>query len=154
VDLPQTEGAECAARDFARVAEKVFTFTRGLSMNALTMGVARVLFALPFGLFGIFHLVRVPRFVKMVPIPGAEFWVYFTGAALIAGSLGMILKIQAKWAALGLALLMLFFVLFVHGPGLFDPVQRDAQLAQVLKNLSLMAGALTWAGIFARGEAK
>jgi putative oxidoreductase len=123
-------------------------------MNALTTVVARVLFALPFGIFGILHFLSVPRISKMVPLPAAEFWVYFTGAALIAGSLGMILKVQAKWAALGLALLMLLFILFVHGPGAFDPAQRTAQLPQVLKNLSLMAGALTWAGIFARGEAK
>jgi putative oxidoreductase len=98
--------------------------------------------------------MSVPRISKLVPVPPAEFWVYFTGIALIAGCLGMIFKIQAKWAALGLALLMLLFVLFVHGPGAFDPAQRTAQLPQVLKDVSLMAGALTWAGIFARGEAK
>jgi putative oxidoreductase len=123
-------------------------------MNALTTVVARVLFALPFGIFGILHFMSVPSLSKLVPLPGAELWVYVTGAALIAGSLGMILKIQGKWAALGLALLMLLFILFVHGPGAFDAAQRAVQLPQVLKDLSLMAGALTWAGIFARGEAK
>jgi putative oxidoreductase len=123
-------------------------------MKVLTTDVARVLFALLFGLFGILHFMSVPRLSKMVPVPPDEFWVYFTGVALIAGCLGMIFKIQAKWAALGLAPLMLLFVLFVHGPGVFDPAQRTAQLPQVFKGVSLMAGSLTWAGLFARGEAK
>jgi uncharacterized membrane protein len=123
-------------------------------MKRLTTDVARVLFALPFGIFAVLHFTSVPRLSKLVPLPGAEYWVYFTGVALLAGCLGMIFKVQAKWAALGLAALMFLFAVFVHGRLALDPAQTVAQVPQVLKDVSLLAGALTWAGIFARGEAR
>lgn len=123
-------------------------------MNALTTVVARVLFALPFGVFGVLHFMSVPRMSKMVPLPLPEFWIYLTGAALVAGCLGMIFKIQGKWASFGLAALMLLFIVFVHGRLALDPAQTAMQVPQILKDVSIMAGALTWAGLFARGEAK
>jgi putative oxidoreductase len=123
-------------------------------MKGLTLGVARVLFALPFGIFGVLHFTSVPRFAKLVPLPAPEFWVYIAGVALIAGCLGMLFNIQGKWAAYGLAGLMLLFIVFVHGRLALDPAQVTVQFPQVLKDVSLMAGALTWAGLFARGEAK
>jgi putative oxidoreductase len=121
-------------------------------MNALTTVVARVLFALPFGVFGVLHFTSVARMSELVPLPGAEYWLYLTGAALIAGCLGMIFKVQAKWASLGLAALMFLFAVFVHGRLALDPAQTVAQVPQVLKDVSLLAGALTWAGIFSRAE--
>jgi putative oxidoreductase len=123
-------------------------------MNALTTVVARVLFALPFGIFGILHFMNADKMAGMVPVPGGAFWIYFTGLAMVAGCIGIITKIQGKWASLGLALLLLLYTLFVHGPLAFNPATMQAQFPQVLKNISLMAGALTWAGIFMRGEAK
>jgi putative oxidoreductase len=123
-------------------------------MNRLTTDSARVLFALPFGIFGVLHFFSVPRLSKLVPLPGQEFWIYFTGAALIAGCVGMIFKIQGKSASLGIAALMFLFAVFVHGRLALDPAQTTAQLPQILKDVSLLAGALTWAGLFARDEVK
>jgi putative oxidoreductase len=122
-------------------------------MKALTTVVARVLFALPYGIFGLFHLSAGGKMAAMVPIPGGVFWIYFTGVAMLAGCIGLITKIQGKWAALGLALLTLLYTIFIHLPGLSDPAQQQLQMAQVLKNIALIGGALTWAGIFMRQEA-
>jgi putative oxidoreductase len=123
-------------------------------MNMLTSVVARVLFALPFGIFGIFHLINGAQMAAMVPIPGKLFWIYFVGVALIAGSVGIITKIQGKWAALGLALLMLIFIVFIHIPGLGKPALQQIAMISLLKDIALMGGALTYAGILSRAEAK
>ncbi len=124
-------------------------------MKALTTVVARVLFALPYGIFGLFHLMSGPQMAGMVPIPGGVFWMYFTGVAMLAGSIGLITKIQGKWAALGLAVLMVLYIVLVHAPGLgsADPVMKQLQTINLLKDISLLGGALTWAGIFMRPEA-
>jgi putative oxidoreductase len=122
-------------------------------MNALTSVVARVLFGLPFGIFGLFHLLNGAKMAEMVPIPGKLFWIYFVGIALIAGSVGIITKIQGKWAALGLALLMLIFIVFIHVPGMGNPAMQQLAMIGLLKDTALMGGALTYAGIFSR-EAK
>ncbi len=122
-------------------------------MKELTTVVARVLFALPYGIFGLFHLSAGGKMAGAVPIPGGVFWIYFTGVAMLAGCIGLITKIQGKWAALGLALLTLLYTIFIHLPGLSDPAQQQMQMAQVLKNTALIGGALTWAGIFMRHEA-
>jgi hypothetical protein len=72
-------------------------------MRTLTTTIARVLFALPFALFGISHLFNGRAMAGYVPVPGGIFWVYFTGLAMIAASIGLLTKILGKWAALGLA---------------------------------------------------
>ena len=123
-------------------------------MNALTTVVARVLFALPFGIFGIVHFMKADQMAGAVPVPGGVFWVYVTGLAMVAACISIITKIQSKWASLGLALLLLFYIVFVHGPRAFNPATMQTDFPQVLKNLSLMGGALLLAGMFARGEVK
>jgi len=124
-------------------------------MKALTTVVARVLFALPYGIFGLFHLMSGQQMAPMVPVPGGVFWIYFTGVAMLAGCIGLITKIQGKWAALGIAALMVLYIVLVHVPGLgsSDPVLKQLQTINLLKDISLLGGALTWAGIFMRHEA-
>ncbi len=125
-------------------------------MKALTTVVARILFALPYGIFGVFHLLNGRQMAAYVPIPGGIFWVYFTGVAMLAGSIGLITKIQGYWAALGIALLLAIYIVFVHAPGMGnpDPVLKQLETINFLKDTSLLGGALTWAGIFMRHEAK
>jgi putative oxidoreductase len=123
-------------------------------MNALTTVVARVLYALPFGIFGVLHFMNGDKMAGAVPVPGGVFWIYLTGLAMILGCIGMITKIQGKWASLGLAALLLLYTVFVHLPLAFSPATMQVQFPQVLKNISLIGGALAFAGIFMRGEAK
>lgn len=111
---------------------------------------ARLLFALPFAVFGVSHFLNASAMVAVVPLPGGLFWVYLTGAALIAGSAGIVTNIRGEWAAFGIALLMLTFVFFVHGPGLTNAQTQQMATIGMLKDLALCGGALTWAGIFAR----
>jgi uncharacterized membrane protein YphA (DoxX/SURF4 family) len=116
----------------------------------LTTKVARALFALPFVVFGFFHFVGADAMAAAVPVPGGVFWVYLTGAALIAGGIGVLTGILGRWAAYGLALLVGTFALTVHLPMLGDPAMQQMATAGFLKDTALAGAALAFAGTFAK----
>ncbi len=113
----------------------------------LTTEVARWAFALPFAVFGLFHFTNASTMVGAVPVAGGIFWVYFTGAALIAASIGILTRKLGSWAAFGLAALLLTFILFVHVPELGNPKTQQMAVRGLLKDLALIGGALAWAGL-------
>lgn len=121
-------------------------------MKILTTTVARILFGLPFGIFGLFHFMGAEDMAGMVPIPGGVIWIYITGIAMIAASVAIITKKMGKIACLLLALLLLVFILVLHVPGLGDEATMQMSMMSLLKDMGLMAGALTYAGIFAGEE--
>ncbi len=121
-------------------------------MRFLTTTLGRVLFAFPFTIFGLIHLLTGRQMATMISLPGALFWIYLSGALLLLCSLGLLSKVMGTWSAFGIAALMLVFILFVHIPGLTDPVYRPIHIQNILKNIALCGGALTWAGIFASRE--
>ncbi|HZR58393.1 MAG TPA: hypothetical protein VFA74_16085, partial [Terriglobales bacterium] len=59
--------------------------------NSITNDIGRLLFAIPFVVFGIQHLLYANFVAMLVPswIPGHLFWAYFIGIAFIAASLSM-----------------------------------------------------------------
>lgn len=76
------------------------------------MPFGRLFFAIPMGVFGTDHLADAVNIAKIVPrwMPWHMFWTYFVGVALIAASLSIILKTQARLAG---ALLGCMFLLFI-----------------------------------------
>jgi uncharacterized membrane protein len=108
----------------------------------LNAKVARHIFALPFGIFGLMHFVFGAGMAGMVPayLPGGVFWVYLTGLAMIAACAAMITGKQIRLATTLLALLLLIYVLMVHIPGLASGNQMA--MPSMLKDLSLLGGAL------------
>jgi len=123
-------------------------------MKALTTTVARILFAVPFLIFGLFHFMNGPGMAGMVPsyIPGGVFWVYLVGIALVAGSVSIMAQKMAKMACLGLAALLAIFILTIHLPGVMSEAGSQTSMIMLLKDTALMGGALTWAGIFEKSE--
>ena len=121
-------------------------------MKTLTTTVARILFGLPFGIFGIMHLMGAETMAGMVPIPGGVIWIYITGLALLAAAIGIITKKMGKLASLLLALLLLIFILGMHMPGLGNEATMQMSMISLLKDMGLMGAALTYAGIFAEEE--
>ena len=113
-------------------------------MKTLTNLVARILYGAPFAVFGFFHLTNGKAMAGMVPVPGGIFWIYFTGFAMIAAALAIITTKFAKLASLLLALLLLIYIVFIHIPHLPDQMA----MMGLLKDASLMGGALAFAGIF------
>ena len=117
-------------------------------MNVLTNIGGRILFSVPFLVFGIFHFMNANQMAGMVPLPGGIFWVYLTGAAQILAAISIYTKIQGKLAMLLLALLLLIYIAAVHIPNLGNPQMSQFALTSLLKDAGLMGGALILAGIF------
>jgi uncharacterized membrane protein len=75
-------------------------------------------------LFGIDHFLHVAFVASLVPawIPGHAFWTYFAGVALIASGVGMIVRIEARLAAMLLGAMIFIWVLVLHIPrAIADP---------------------------------
>jgi len=122
-------------------------------MKLLTTTIARILFAIPFLVFGIMHFMKGSQMAGYVPsfIPGGVFWVYLVGLALIAASVSILIQKKAKLACLLLAILLMIFVLTIHIPALFGYGTEGMQLAPImmLKDLALSGAALFFSGSFA-----
>jgi putative oxidoreductase len=123
-------------------------------MKFLTSTLGRIIFAIPFLVFGIMHLVKANDMSGYVPIPGGVFWIYLTGLAMIAAFVSIITKIQIKLATMLLALMLLIIIVTIHIPGLSNPQMMQITLTNLLKDAGLMGGALILAGTFVESEKK
>lgn len=116
--------------------------------NITTIG--RVLFALPFGIFGINHFLMMDYYMGMITsfIPKTGYIMILTGIMLIAASVSIITKKFVVLSTLMLASLLLLFILTIHIPHLVQGIDRTVTLITLLKDVSLMGGALMIAGIY------
>ncbi|NOQ27061.1 MAG: DoxX family protein [Bacteroidales bacterium] len=120
--------------------------------NLTTIG--RILFALPFAVFGLNHFLMVDFFTGMLNsfIPGTSFTIILTGIALIAASISIIFKKYIKLSCILLAFLLFIFIVTIHIPQLFDPEKKLLAFMSLLKDVTIMGGALMIAGIYQKGE--
>lgn len=109
-------------------------------MDTLLSKGGRYLFALPFAIFGLFHFLSAGDMAGMVPLPGAVFWVYLTGVALIAAALSLIIEKKVRLAGFLLGIMLLIFVLSIHLPAVMGE-GGDAAMPNLLKDLSLAGAA-------------
>lgn len=114
-------------------------------MKALTGSVARIIFGLPFAIFGILHFMNASSMAGMVPLPGAVFWVYLTGIALIAASISILIEKYTRLACILLGVMLLIFVLTIHLPGVIGG-EMQPNMPNLLKDLALAGGAWILAG--------
>jgi putative oxidoreductase len=108
----------------------------------LTGPLARWLFAVPFGMFGLMHFAFGSQMAGMVPVPGGLFWVYLTGVALVAAAVSVVTGKLTRVAGPLLALMLLGFVALIHGPGLMNEATMQMSMTSMLKDLALAGGAL------------
>jgi uncharacterized membrane protein YphA (DoxX/SURF4 family) len=83
----------------------------------------RYVFAASAVVFGVDHLL-IPQFIaSLIPpwFPGALFWAYFTGVALIAAGASIATGFLDRWAAASLGAMFLVWFLFLHIPRLSSP---------------------------------
>ncbi|MFU8812317.1 MAG: DoxX family protein [Balneolaceae bacterium] len=115
----------------------------------------RFLYALPFGIFGLFHFMMASDMAMMVPLPGGVFWVYLTGVALLAACVSFIIEKQVRLAGLLLGIMLLIFVVSVHVPGAMGEDQMASQNAMMaaLKDLALAGGAFFIASTYSDSSA-
>ena len=123
-------------------------------MKVLTTTAARIIFAVPLAVFGLMHFAFAKAMQGMVPsyIPGGIFWVYATGAALVAAAVSFIINKQIKIAGISLAVFLFIIIVTVHVPGLGDETMRQMAMSNLLKDLGLLGGSLAFAGIFERKQ--
>lgn len=116
-------------------------------MNNLK-NVGRIVFAIPFAIFGMMHFMAAGDMTGMVPswVPGGVFWVYVTGVALIAATISLITKKRIYLASLLLAVLMGVFIMTIHLPAIIGGDQMA--MPSLMKDMSLAGGALLIAGLF------
>ena len=117
-------------------------------MKKLTTA-GRILFAIPFLIFGINHFLMLDYYVGMLTsfIPLGAYTIILTGVLLVATSISIITKKYIIQSTLILASLLLLFIVTIHIPHLFDGSDRTATLIALLKDISLMGGSLMIAGM-------
>jgi putative oxidoreductase len=117
-------------------------------MKKLTT-LGRILFALPFLIFGINHFLMMDYYVGMLTsfIPLGAYTIIITGILMIVTSISIITKKYIIQSTLILASLLFLFIVTIHIPHLFDGTDRTVTLIALLKDISLMGGSLMIAGM-------
>ncbi|MRR19298.1 DoxX family protein [bacterium] len=110
--------------------------------------VGRILFAMPFAIFGINHFLMMDYYLGMLTsfIPLGGYTVILTGLIMIGVSISIITKKFIRLSTLILAGLLLIFIITIHIPHLLDGSDKTPILIALLKDISLMGGSLMIAG--------
>lgn len=116
--------------------------------------VGRILFALPFAVFGINHFLMMDYYLGMLTsfIPRTGFIMILTGIMLIVASISIITKKFVTISTMLLAFLLFIFIITIHLPHLKNGVDTTTTLIALLKDISLMGGSLMIAGIYSEEE--
>jgi uncharacterized membrane protein YphA (DoxX/SURF4 family) len=122
-------------------------------MKKLT-SVGRILFAVPFALFGINHFLMLDYYFGMLTsfVPLGAYTIILTGIMLIAASISIITKVFVKFSTLCLAVLLFIFIVTIHIPHLFADADKTITIIALLKDISLMGGSLMISGIYSEED--
>jgi len=117
--------------------------------NIARIGV--ILYAIVIGFFGINHFLNATGMATYVPsfFHGGVFWVYLSGAALIAAAISFIIGKQTRLSGILLAVFLIIIVLSIHLPAVMhapDEAASRVPLTNLIKDTGLAAAALIIAG--------
>ena len=115
-------------------------------MNSLTK-VGKIVFAIPFFMFGAFHFMNAGGMEGVVPsyVPGGVFWVYLTGVAHLLAAIAILANKMVRIAGILLGVMLILMGLMVHLPAFIDGNQME--MANLMKNIALAGGAFIIAGL-------
>ena len=128
---------------------------------AAASGVGRVLVlgpvfeAVALAIFAAEHFLAARDLSAIVPrwIPGALFWTYFVGAALLAAAISFITWRYVRWSASLLAVLFLIFVATIHLPNLTKHLHERLFWTIAVRETAFAGGAMVLAGsLWPRGR--
>jgi uncharacterized membrane protein len=116
--------------------------------NLTTAG--RILFALPFVIFGINHFIMKDYYLGMLTsfVPLGAYTIILTGILMIAAGISIITRQYVKLSTILLAIMLFIFILTIHVPHLVKGIDTTITLITLLKDISLMGGSLMIAGIY------
>jgi uncharacterized membrane protein YphA (DoxX/SURF4 family) len=105
--------------------------------------VARIIYGLSLGFFGLAHFIDVEDTVSLIPnwLPGHLFWAYFTGCAFIAAGISVVIGVFARLAALLSAVQIALFLFLVWIPIVAADSKVPFQWSETFLNAALLAGA-------------
>lgn len=97
---------------------------------------------------GVQHFVYADFVAQLVPawIPGTRFWVYFTGVALIAGGVGIVLPKTQRLAAVMSGIMIFLWVVLLHIPRALADLHDTGEISGVFEALALSGVAFILAG--------
>lgn len=112
----------------------------------------RILFALPFAIFGINHFVMMDYYTGMLTsfIPMGAYTIIITGILMILTSISIMTKKYIVQSTIILASLLFLFIVTIHIPNLINSSDINATritLIALLKDVSLMGGSVMIAGM-------
>ena len=118
-------------------------------MKILTDLIARILFAVPMAMFGLFHFMNAEAMAEMAPF-GGTIMVYITGVALLAAGVSIIIKKKAALATLLLGVFLILTATLVHVKSLMGG--DEMAMSSILKDVALAGASFFMSGVFAKEE--
>jgi len=112
--------------------------------------------AVALAIFAAEHFLAARDLSSIVPrwIPGALFWTYFVGAALLAAAISFIAWRYVRWSASLLALLFLLIVATIDLPNLLQHIDQRLFWTLAFRETAFAGGAMVLAGsLWSRGPA-
>ena len=104
--------------------------------------------AVALAIFAAEHFLAARDLSGIVPhwLPGALFWTYFVGAALLAAAISFIAWRYVRWSALLLALLFLIIVVTIDAPNLPAHAHERLFWTLAVRETAFAGGAMVLAG--------
>ena len=111
-------------------------------MNGV-LNLGKYLYAIPFAIFGVFHFAGAESMAAMAP--GGVVMVYFTGLALLASAVSMLIGKYDKLATTLLGVMLILFAAILHSG---SAMAGDA--TNFLKDIALAGAAWMYAANLAK----
>lgn len=114
--------------------------------------IVQAVFGVPWLVFGVQHFIYADFVAGLVPayFPARLFFAYFTGAAMFAAGVSLIVNVKARLAATLLGVMLLIFVLLIHVPKLANDLTVMMTWTRALQDVAIASAAFMFAGMLSK----